>query len=159
MDYIHLHELQHTVPHTQVRWHGLSWWSMQTYGVAAVAAEAAVAMEAVAREAATAIGVTCTVHVLYAMPSFASLLWPGCAWPRICGCRHLHVAGTWVGPAVSDERALHAPPPHTSGARTCIIAGVSHAPSAPPVHAAVRELFGETADCKYIHTFAYCVSL
>ena len=29
---------------------------------------------------------------------------------------------------------------------------MSHAPSAPPIHAAVRELFGETADCKYIHT-------
>ena len=29
---------------------------------------------------------------------------------------------------------------------------VSHAPWAPPVHAPVRELLGEIADCKYIHT-------
>ena len=29
---------------------------------------------------------------------------------------------------------------------------VSHAPWAPPVLAPVRELFGEIADCKYIHT-------
>ena len=28
---------------------------------------------------------------------------------------------------------------------------VSHAPWAPPVHAPVRELLGEIADCKYIH--------
>ena len=30
---------------------------------------------------------------------------------------------------------------------------VSHAPWAPPVHAPVRELLGEIADCKYIHTY------
>ena len=40
-----------------------------------------------------------------------------------------------------------------SGSVIFIIGVVSHAPSAPPVHAAVRELFGETADCKYIHTY------